>query len=88
MVDVKASGPPHVLELWLGLSKVMLPVTCGRGEGLRTTSCLRTVVGLSKVMLPVTCVKKVHVVGIPGEGIAVPLTCLIPVVEVKASGPP
>ena len=52
VVEVKASGPPHVLELWLGLSKVMLPVTCGRGEGLRTTSCLRTVVGVKQGHAP------------------------------------
>ena len=26
MVEVKASGPPHVLGLWLGVSKRMLPV--------------------------------------------------------------
>ena len=28
MVEVKASGPPHVLKLWLGVSKGMLPVKC------------------------------------------------------------
>ena len=49
---MKVSGPPHVLELWLGLSKVMLPVTCGRCEGLRTTSCLRTVVGVKQGHAP------------------------------------
>ena len=26
VVEVKASGPPHVLALWLGVSKGMLPV--------------------------------------------------------------
>ena len=26
VVEVKASGPPHVLKLWLGVSKGMLPV--------------------------------------------------------------
>ena len=26
VVEVKTSGPPHVLRLWLGVSKVMLPV--------------------------------------------------------------
>ena len=26
VVELKASGPPHVFELWLGVSKVMLPV--------------------------------------------------------------
>ena len=26
VVELKASGPPHVLELWLGVSKGMLPV--------------------------------------------------------------
>ena len=28
-----------------GVSKGMLPVTCGRGEGHRTTTCHMTVVG-------------------------------------------
>ena len=77
MVEVKASGPPHVLELWLGLSKVMLPVTCGRCEGLRTTShrcVLELWLGLSKVMLPVTCGR--------GEGLRT-TSCLRTVVGVK-----
>ena len=26
VVEVKVSGPPHVLELWLGVRKGMLPV--------------------------------------------------------------
>ena len=26
VVQVKASGPPYVVELWLGVSKDMLPV--------------------------------------------------------------
>ena len=45
VVEVKALGLPHVLELWLGVSKGMLPVTCDRGEGLGTATCFMTVVG-------------------------------------------
>ena len=26
VVEVKAPGPPHILQLWLGVSKGMLPV--------------------------------------------------------------
>ena len=26
VVDVKASGQPHIIKLWLGISKVILPV--------------------------------------------------------------
>ena len=28
VVEVTASGPPHVLRLWLRVNKDMLPVTC------------------------------------------------------------
>ena len=28
VVEVKASGPPHVIKLWLGETKGMLPVKC------------------------------------------------------------
>ena len=31
-MEVKASGPPHVLEMWLGVSKGMLPVKCVRSN--------------------------------------------------------
>ena len=42
MIEVKASGPPHVLNVWLGISKDMLPIN--------------SVVGVSKGMLPVNSV--------------------------------
>ena len=45
-VQVKTSGPPHVVGLWLGVSEGMLPVEYyGRGESHGTASCRRTVVG-------------------------------------------
>ena len=46
MVEVKAMGPPHVLRLWLAVSKGMLPVRYyGRCESHGTATCLKTVVG-------------------------------------------
>ena len=50
MVDVKVSGPPHVLELWLGLSKVMLPVTCGSVKA--SGDVMATVVGVKQGHAP------------------------------------
>ena len=41
LLPSRASFPPHFLN------------NCGRCEGLRTTTCLSTVVGVSKCMLPV-----------------------------------
>ena len=43
VVEVKASGPPCVLELWFGISKGMLPVRY---------FCLRTVVGSKQGYAP------------------------------------
>ena len=51
VVEVKASGPPHVIRLWLGLSEGMLPAKYpGSNKApslcqLNFTSCHKTVVG-------------------------------------------
>ena len=50
VVEVKASGPPHVLDLWLGASKGMLPV---KVKASGPPHVLDLWLGASKGMLPV-----------------------------------
>ena len=50
---METSGPPHVLILWMGLSREMLPVkNGGRGGNLGTTTCPNTVDGVKQGNAP------------------------------------